>query len=83
MPLSERATIDRIEILENEVIQVRYARMILDNDGTVLNKIYRREVLVPGQDVNDKVLRLRRLCNFIWTPQVIADYKASVTGNAT
>lgn len=77
MAISERAAIDKVEILENGVIQIRKARVILDTDGTELNRIYQRYVLEPGQDVSDQSPKVRQTCNVWWTPQVVSDYQAA------
>lgn len=76
MALMERRAIDRIEILEDEMIQVRFAAVII-RDGQEINRLYDRIVLEPGQDVTNQPSRIRRLAGFIWTPQVVADYQAA------
>jgi len=75
--ISERTAIDKIEILENGLILVRRARVILDADGTELNRLFQRVVLEPGQDVSLQPQKIRAICNLIWTAQVIADYQAA------
>lgn len=76
MALSDKTVIDKIEILENGVIQVRRARRFFDDTDMVAER-YARTVLEPGQDVLNQPLRLQAICNVVWTPAVIAAYRAS------
>lgn len=77
MPITDRIAIDKIEILENGVFQIRRARIILDNDGTEINRTYIRSVLEPGDDLTNVPQRIKAHCNIEWTPQVIAAYQAA------
>ena len=81
MPISEKATIDKIEIFENGLFIIRRARVILDNDGSELIKVFSREPLEPGQDVTNQPNKIKQLIQIIWTAQVIADYKARQNAN--
>lgn len=78
MPISEKATIDKIEIFENGLFVIRRARLILDSDGTSeIAKIYNREPLEPGQDISGQPKKIRDLIAIIWTPQVISEYQTA------
>ena len=78
MAITDKIVYDSITILEDGQIQLRRSRVILDNDGvTEINRAFHRTVLEPGQDVSTLPVRVRQICNFIWTPQVIADYAAA------
>jgi len=77
MAISERTAYDSITILEDGRMQIRRARIILDNDGTTeINRTFFRTVLEPGEDVTAYPARVRALCNFVWTPAVVAAYAA-------
>ena len=61
-------------VLSDEQIQLRTERVILE-DGKELHRLYHRQVLEPGQDVNGFPLRIRSLCQHLWTPEVIVAYR--------
>lgn len=78
MALSEKTEYDAITILLDGQLQVRRSRIVVDNDGTTeIARTYFRTVLEPGQDVTTYPARVKALCNFVWTPQVIAAYQAA------
>lgn len=78
MPLTERTEYDAITILLDGQMQLRRSRVVVDLDGTTeIARNYFRVVLEPGQDVSSYPAKLRALCNFVWTPQVVADYLAA------
>lgn len=74
MALTERSTIDRIEVLENGVIQVRRAD-IVERDGVEIAKSYHRWTLSPGQDLTGQEQRVVDIANAAWTPEVVAAYQ--------
>jgi hypothetical protein len=67
---------DKIEVLENGVVQVRTAIRIME-DGNALSQSFHRHVIVPGQDYSQEDQKVQALCAAIHTPEVIAAYKAS------
>lgn len=78
MALSEKVVYDSITILEDGQIQLRRARIIIDDDGvTEISRQFHRQVLEPGQDVTQFPVRVGAICNLIWTSQVVADYLAA------
>ena len=81
MALTKTTTYDKIEILSNGVIQVRISLKAFDDDGSFIGERYQRYVLVPGQDITNQPTRLQKICNAVWTAQVIADYQAEVAAN--
>jgi hypothetical protein len=75
MALEKQVSIDKIEVVENGIIQVRQIKRILE-DGKELSASYHRWTLVPGQDVLDQEPRVQAIANAAWTPEVIAAFKA-------
>ena len=77
MALTERSTIDKIEVLENGIIQVRRAS-IVDRDGVEIARTYHRWTLTPGQDLSDQEQRVINIATAIWTQEVIQAYQSSL-----
>ena len=75
MALIEKKIIDKIEVLENNSIQIRTAT-IIEKDGIEIAKTYHRHVLSPGDDISNEDTKVQSIANAIWTDEVIADYKA-------
>ena len=58
-------------------IQVRCITRIIE-DGKEISKAYHRHVLSPGDNVDAQDDRSKLIAQAIWTPKVIAIYKAKV-----
>lgn len=69
--------VDRIEVLENESVQVRTRTSILE-DGKQISGTYHRHVVAPGDDYSGEDARVQAICAVMHTPEVIAAYKAAV-----
>ena len=77
MTLASTNTIDKIEILENGVIQVRQAQVITDS-GNEIARNFSRWVLSPGEDVSTQDPKVKAIATAIWTEAVVSAYVASV-----
>jgi len=75
MALSKEIVIDQIEVLESNHIQVRQATKIME-DGKELSKSYHRHVLSPGNSLEGQDPKVVAIAEAVWTPEVIAAYKA-------
>ncbi len=76
--ITQKTIFDMISILEDGQIQLRQARVIIDDDGvTEISRTFHRQVIVPGQDVTTFPPKIQQICNLIWTPAVIAAYLAA------
>lgn len=80
MALEKEIKIDKIEIVENGIIQVRQITRILE-DGNELSASYHRWSLTPGQDVSDQEDRVQAIAAATWTDDVIAAYEAQQEAN--
>jgi len=80
MALTETTLIDKIELVENNIIQVRTATTV-ERDGTEIAKTYHRHSLCPGEDISNEDPKVQAIANAIWTDEVIAAYQASQTGS--
>jgi hypothetical protein len=77
MSLTKQIEIDKIEVVENCIIQVRQTTKIME-DGNQLSHSYHRWTLVPGQDISDQEERVQAVCNALWTEEVISAYQESM-----
>jgi hypothetical protein len=81
MALTKEKVIDKIEIFRNGVVQVRETIEIYEN-GELLGSKYFRYIynpLTPLAEISN--LRVRAICNFIWTDAVKAAYAAEVAAS--
>jgi hypothetical protein len=81
MALTETKVIDKIEVVEYGVVQVREATRIL-KDGGQIAQTYHRWTLSPGQDVSDQADNVKAICQAAWTPEVILAYQKQQEENA-
>jgi len=76
MALTEKTIVDKIEVIENNSIQVRTAT-IIEKDGTELTRTFHRHVKHPGEDISNEDPKVQAIANAIWTEEIIAAYQAS------
>ena len=77
MSLSKEVVIDKIEVVENGIIQVRQVTRIME-DGQQLSSSYHRWTLTPGQDVSDQPANVQAIAQAAWTEEVVAAYQAAM-----
>jgi hypothetical protein len=77
MALTEKTIVDKIEVIENNSIQVRTAT-IIEKDGTELTRTFHRHVVAPGADLTNEDPKVQAIANAIWTEEIIAAYQASL-----
>jgi hypothetical protein len=65
MALTKEVVIDKIEVLESGVIQVRQATRVLE-DGEVLSSSYHRHVLNPGDDLTNEGPKVVAVATAAW-----------------
>ena len=76
MALTETTLDDKIEIVsEFKFIQVRSARVILD-DGTEISRSFSRRVIAPDADITGESTELQAICNAVHTQAVKDAYAA-------
>ena len=69
--------VDKIEVIENGVVQVRTKTAVME-DGVELSKTYHRHCVAPGQDFSGEDKMVRDICMVIHTPEKIAAYAAQM-----
>jgi hypothetical protein len=75
MSLEKEIKIDRIEVVENGIVQVRQATIITDN-GNQVSKNYHRWCIAPNEDYSTQEQQVQDICRVTHTPEVIAAYQA-------
>jgi hypothetical protein len=80
MALEKIEIVDRIEVLENGIVQVRTKTAILEDSKEISSKFH-RHVLVPGDDYSAEEARVKAICAATHTDSVIATYTASLERN--
>jgi hypothetical protein len=73
MELTKEIVIDRIEVLENGIIQVRQATKIIE-DGVELSQSFQRWSIAPGQDYSDQPDNVKAICQVTHTQVVVDAY---------
>lgn len=75
--LTETKIIDKIEVTENGIVQVREATRIM-KDGEQLAQAYHRWSFAPGSDVSAMPANVQAVAEAVWTPEVISAYQAQL-----
>lgn len=73
--LTKETKIDKIEIIDNGIVQVRKTTSIYE-DGIELSSTYERSSFAPSQDVSNEDKKVQDICNLVWTKEIILAYKA-------
>lgn len=73
MALIEKTIVDKIEILENNSIQVRTAN-IIEKDGVEITRTFHRHVVNPSQDISGEDPKVQAVANAVWTEEIISSY---------
>jgi len=81
MSLTKEQAIDKIEIVENGILQVREITRIME-DGKQLSSSYHRWSFAPGSDVSSMPANVQAIAAAAWTTEVIAAYEAQVAEQA-
>jgi len=77
MALTKETIVDKIEVLENGIVQVRTATRVLE-DGVVLSSSYHRHVCAPDHvHTGNEDPKVTAICSVIHTPAVKAAYLAA------
>lgn len=76
--LEKIEVVDRIEVLENNCVQVRTKTAIMEN-GQQISGAFHRHVVAPGDDYSGEDARVQAICAATHTADVIAAYKAAQT----
>jgi hypothetical protein len=75
MALEKIVTVDRIEVVESGVVQVRTKTAIIE-DGQQISSSFHRHLVAPGADYSGEDARVQAICAATHTSEVIEAYKA-------
>ena len=75
MALDKQILTDRIEVVENGIVQVRQAT-IISEDGNQISRTYHRWCIAPGEDYSAQEQKVQDICKVAHTEEVINAYKA-------
>ena len=76
MALEKVIAVDRIEVLENGIVQVRTKTAIVE-DGKQIGSTFHRHVVTPGADYSAEDARVQAICAATHTAGVVAAYEAA------
>ena len=74
--LEKIEVVDRIEVIESGVVQVRTKTAIME-DGKQISGTYHRHVVAPGDDYSAEDERVQAICAATHTAEVVAAYQAA------
>ena len=83
MAITKTTVADKIETLENGIVQVRTATVIKE-DGVELTRSFHRHLLRPSTktgdtwgdtDISGEEARVQAICNAVWTSSVKTAYQ--------
>lgn len=83
MAITKETVADKIETLENGIVQVRTAT-VLKEDGVELTRSFHRHILHPSTktgdtwgdtDISGEETRVQAICNAVWTSSVKTAYQ--------
>jgi hypothetical protein len=74
MALTEKISIDRVEVVADWNIQVRQATVI-EKDGVEVARSFHRWVLTPDMDISGQEQKVQDICNVAWTDEVKSAYE--------
>ena len=90
MAITKTTVADKIETIENGIVQVRIATVI-EEDGTELTRTFHRHVLAPSTktddtwgdtDISGEDARVQAICNAVWTSSVKSAYQEAQDENS-
>ena len=73
--LTKEETVNKIEVNENGIVQVRRIIRIMDNESPI-SQSYHRHCIFPGQDFSDEDPKVKAICAVAHTQNVIDNFIA-------
>lgn len=79
--LEKQTVIDRIEVLQDQTVAVRYILTITE-DGDLLAQEIKGNYIRPGDDYSAEDAKVQAICATVHTSEVVAAYKAAQEATA-
>lgn len=76
----ETKQIDRIEVINGSIIQVREVTIVMKDDVEIARS-YHRWSFNPGDDIGEMPQEVKDIANVVWTEEVINNYILSLSEN--
>ena len=76
MSFEKQTIIDRIEVMQDQTVAVRYLVTITE-DGLPFAEQVKGNYFKPGDDYSAEDAKVQAICSTVHTPEVIAAYKAA------
>ena len=73
--LEKQTVIDRIEVLQDQTVAVRYI-VTINEDGNLLAQEIKGNYIKPGDDYSTEDAKVQAICATVHTAEVVAAYKA-------
>jgi hypothetical protein len=73
--LEKQSAIDRIEVLADQTVAVRYVVTVLE-DGKPFAEQVKGNYFKPGDDYSAEEAKVQAICATVHTPEVVAAYLA-------
>jgi len=67
MALAKVTVVDKIEVLEDGTVQVRYAMYVTEDGVRITPPTYHREVYEPGANVVNAPQRVKDISDVVWS----------------
>ena len=74
--LEKQTVIDRIEVLQDQTVAVRYI-VTINEDGNLLAQEIKGNYIRPGDDYSAEDAKVQAICAVVHTAEVVAAYKAA------
>ena len=74
--LEKQTVIDRIEVLQDQTVAVRYI-LTINEDGNLLAQEIKGNYIKPGDDYSAEDAKVQAICATVHTPEVIAAYQTA------
>jgi hypothetical protein len=74
--LEKQIVIDRVEVLQDQTVAVRYI-VTINEDGNLLAQEIKGNYIRPGDDYSAEDAKVQAICAVVHTAEVVAAYKAA------
>ena len=76
MSFEKQTIVDRIEVMQDQTVAVRYLVTITE-DGLPFAEQVKGDYFKPGDDYSAEDAKVQTICSTVHTPEVIAAYQAT------